>query len=342
MINVYDNSIRQPIDTIGFAHQAWQMDELLERIESRFRLDLERTEQEPGTLWKAAICPHDDYTCVSWLYPAVLRNLIAKTVIIFGVAHRARQFNLENRLIFEDFDAWQGPYGPVSISPLRQEILSRLPEGMTQVHREMQSVEHSVEAQIPFLQHFNREVEVISILVPYMNLERMELIGQELGKVLARIVTENDLTWGEDLALLVSSDAVHYGDEDWGGQNYAPYGTDSEGTAQAMAYESEIIKNCFTGELTHEKVAHFSGYTLTQQDFHEYQWTWCGRYSIPTGLSTALNLQNLLGEQTLRGIPMGYATSISQPHIEVDDFGMGITNPATQRHWVGYPAVGFM
>ena len=334
------STVRHPIDTTGFAHAAWQMDELMERIESRFRFDLERVEQEPATLWKAAICPHDDYACASWLYPAVLRNLSAKAVIIFGVAHKARQFSLEQQLIFDDFKKWQGPYGEVSVSPLRDEILSRLPEGMGLVHREMQTVEHSVEAMLPFLQYYNREVEIISILVPYSSPEQMHKFGRELAKVLANLRSEKNLHWGKDLALLISSDAVHYGDEDWGGNHYAPFGTDSEGTAQAMARETEIMKNCFTGELTEAKIARFSEYTLNPQDFHEYQWTWCGRYSIPTGLYTALNLQKSLGEPALQGIPMGYASSISQPHIEVDDLGMGLTNTANRRHWVGYPAIG--
>jgi hypothetical protein len=57
--------------------------------------------------------------------------------------------------------------------------------------------------------------------------------------------------------LLISSDAVHYGDEEWGGNNYAPYGTDSTGNAQAVAHELEIIRTCFTGALTQEKIERF-------------------------------------------------------------------------------------
>ena len=33
---------------------------------------------------------------------------------------------------------------------------------------DMQTVEHSVEAIVPFLQAYNRDVEIVSILVPYM------------------------------------------------------------------------------------------------------------------------------------------------------------------------------
>ena len=140
---------------------------------------------------------------------------------------------------------------------------------------------------------------------------------------------------------MFTSDAVHYGDEDWGGNNYAPFGTDSEGTARARAHEAEIIKACFTGEMTPEKAARFYDYTLNPDNYREYKWTWCGRYSIPVGLLTAIHLQRLTGGTALTGVPLGYATSINQTHIKVDDLGMGLTNIATRRHWVGYPAIGF-
>lgn len=41
------------------------------------------------------------------------------------------------------------------------------------------------------------------------------------------------LEWGRDFCIVISTDAVHYGDKEWGGKNYAPYGTDSAGYAKA-------------------------------------------------------------------------------------------------------------
>ena len=205
----------------------------------------------------------------------------------------------------------------------------------------MQTVEHSVEALIPFLQHQNRNTEIISILVPYMEFDRMKLISQQLATVLFEIMQERKLIWGEDFALLISSDAVHYGDEEWGGKNYAPFGTDSTGNAQAVAHELEIINTCFKGELTQEKIARFFFYTVNPDNFKEYKWTWCGRYSIPFGLLTSLNLQSLKKESALSGMPVAYATSIGQPHLKVDELRMGQTAIATPHHWVGYSAVGF-
>ena len=328
-------------DTVGFAHLDWQMDSVMARIRLLNHDDLIRTKQEAGTVWRTAICPHDDYTYAGWLYPAVLRNIKASTVIIFGVAHKASSFNLENQLVFDSYTSWSGPYGEVKVSPLRDEIISHLPGGMAVVHDSMETVEHSVEALIPFLQYQDHNVKIISILVPYMDFKRMQTISQQLAEVLFTLMKQKNLQWGEDITLLISSDAVHYGDEEWGGKNYAPYGTDSAGNAQAVSHEREIINTCFDGELTEEKIARFYGYTVDPDNFKEYRWTWCGRYSIPFGLLTSQYLQSLLKSKPLMGVPVAYANSINQPHLKVDDLRMGQTAVSTPRHWVGYPAIGF-
>jgi len=333
--------IRGLADTVGFAHLDWQMDSVMARIRALSHDDLVRTQQAAGTVWKTAICPHDDYTYTGWLYPAVLRNIKAHTVIIFGVAHKASLFNLESQLVFDSYRSWSGPYGAVQVSPLRDEIIGQLPRGMAVVHDSMETVEHSVEALIPFLQYQDPNVEIISILVPYMDFRRMQEISESLAGALFTIMKKENLRWGEDIALLITSDAVHYGDEDWGGKNYAPFGTDSVGNAQAMSHEREIIRTCFEGNLNEEKVARFFDYTVDSGNFREYKWTWCGRYSIPLGLLTSLYLQSLQSGGTLEGVPVAYATSISQAHIKVDDLRMGRTAIATTRHWVGYPAIGF-
>ena len=334
-------STRGLADTVGFAHLDWQMDSVMSRIELFHQAELIGAQQEAGTVWRTVICPHDDYTYASWLYPAVLRDLKARTVIIFGVAHKASLFNLENQLVFDSFQSWQGPYGAVKVSPLRDEIISQLPGEIAVVNDSMQSVEHSVEALIPFLQYQDRNIEIISILVPYMDFQKMQSISQQLARALYTIMMKKDLRWGEEIALIISSDAVHYGDEEWGGMNYARYGTDSAGNAQAVSHEREIIRSCFEGELSDEKIARFYDYTVDQDNFRKYKWTWCGRYSIPLGLLTSLNLQSLQESRPITGIPVAYSTSITRQHIEVDDLNMGRTAIATPHHWVGYPAIGF-
>lgn len=338
--------LRGLADPVGFAHTAEQMEQLMGRIEESqgdlIRESIKRSGISPTTNWRVAISPHDDHSYVGFLYPASLRNVRSHTVILFGVAHRAGTLGLENVLVFDSYTHWSGPYGAVKVSPIREEIMSGLPNDMYCVHDEMQTIEHSVEAIVPFLQHDNRDVEIVSILVPAMSFERMEEVATQLAESIGQAVRARGWDWGTDYSIVISTDAVHYGDEDWGGRDFADFGTDEAGYRRAIGFEHEIIADCLTGNLEPERIRAFTGKTVQQENFREYKWTWCGRYSVPCGLLTAFHLQRTLDEEPLTGTAIGYATSIDgRSHIPVDDLGLGVTAPAHLRHWVGYVGIGF-
>jgi AmmeMemoRadiSam system protein B len=271
-----DDNIRPLADTVGFAQYGRQMDSIMKRIaqtQSRF---LNKEPKINNFSPKVAISPHDDYSYVGYLYPAVLKNIKAKTIIFIGVAHKAKKLNLEDQIIFDNYDFWKGPYGKVKVSDIRNEIIKQLPGDIYQVNDTMQKIEHSVEAIIPFLQYYNRDIEIVSILVPYMSFQTMDTIAKPLAEAIHKVTKEKNLQWGKDFAIVISTDAVHYGDEDWGGKNFAYYGTDSSGYAQALAHEQEII-GTLTGELVPEKVKTFTEFTVEKDNYKTYKWTWCGR-----------------------------------------------------------------
>lgn len=337
--------IRGLADTVGFAHTALQVDTLIERISRITGKPYQRKTQArlPGDpSWKLAVCPHDDHTYVGGLYPGLLKDVTTKTVIIFGVAHKARQLGLENQLIFDSYTHWKAPYGDVKISSMREAIMKELPKDMYMVSDSMQAIEHSVEAIVPFLQYYNRNVEIISILVPHMPYTRMEELAVPLAEAIGRAASKQKWEWGKDYSIVISNDAVHYGDEDWGGRNFARFGADSAGYKQAVKYEHSIISECLTGELKPPKVKAFTEHTVQSGNFREYKWTWCGRYAVPFGLLTGYYLQHHLKETPLKGMLIGYGTSIDgRPHIPVEDIGLGVTAPARLRHWVGYASIGY-
>lgn len=332
--NFQNSKIRRMVDTVGFASKFWQMDEFMKRI------TLNNENLINSGNWKVCISPHDDYSYVGGLYPELLSGIKSKIIIFFGVTHKARFFNLENKIIFDTFTEWEMPYGNVKVSALRNDIISSLSENSYIIHDSVQILEHSVEAIIPFLQYYNKNVEIISILIPFMRFDDMNEISEKLALSVNSVMSKNNLEWGKDFSFIISSDAVHYGDEDWGGKNYAPFGSDIEGYNKAVAYEYEIIDNCLNGNISPQKIKLFVNYTVDDNNFKEYKWTWCGRYSIPFGLLTSYYLQNLAG-LNLIGTTVRYATSIDHLHIPVNDIGMGITAPANIRHWVGYASVGF-
>jgi len=338
--------LRPLADTVGFAHTSQQMDSVVKRIlraqENFLKEKRKLAKVEHETVFKTVIAPHDDYTYAGYMYPLALQNIKAKTIILFGVAHKAKILNLENQLVFDSYTHWRGPYGNVKVSSLREEIISQLPKGIYQINDSMQKIEHSVEAEIPFLQYYNRHVEIVSILVPYMNFSTMDSLAKPLAGSIAAIMKKKNLKWGEDIAIVISADAVHYGDEDWGGRNFAFYGADSFGYKKAVAHEYEIMTNCFVNGLHFPNIELFTDYTVKKDNYKEYDWTWCGRYSVPMGLLTTFHLCEALKIPTLQGKILGYETSLSNKAIPVKDLGgMGTTAIATIRHWVGYTAVGF-
>ncbi len=334
------------MDTVGFAHTVEQMDEVLAQ---RRELAAPRIEELEGLYgWEgeapfiAGVCPHDDYYYAGRLYALLLPHIRAKRVIIFGVFHRARTFGLRDKLVFNRFKFWRGSYGPVKVSPLREEILKRLPEGDYAADNEMQTVEHSVEAIVNFLQSYNREVEIVSILVPYIDWGRMEELSVRLAGALAEIFQEKGWILGEDVAIICSADAVHYGDAGWGGRNYADFGCDIQGYRKAVERDTELTEQCLCGPVTSEKLRHFLHTCADSADITNYKITWCGRFSIPLGLSVASRLVQALEGRILEGFLLDYGTSVSEASLDLDKLeGMGATAPNNLHHWVGYPAIGY-
>ncbi len=325
-------TIRQQVDTIGFAHYAWQMDSVMARLNRRSR------SKPAGDPWKLAICPHDDYTYVGVLYPEVLQNIKADNIIIIGVAHKAAQSGLEDKLIFGSHASWYGPYGNVPVSDARDFIFESLGPENAMISDTMHIIEHSLESMIPFLQYFNREITIVPILVPAMSPDRMNICGRALADAIKTFAGANNWEWGKDYSIVVTTDAVHYGNEEWGGRDYAVYGCDDKGNAMARDHEHEIISGCLEGKVDPENIRLFSDYTLDENDYHDYKWTWCGRYCVPVALYTAYYLND---SNPLTGELSGYSTSITSEHIPVKDLGMGTTAIATDCHWVGYAALGY-
>jgi MEMO1 family protein len=344
-ISMQETKTRQPVDPVGFATLNWQMDSVVSRVGriqgDRLLSAWKGLGIDSTTSWKTVICPHDDYAYAGWLYPAVLTHVKAGKIILFGVAHKAKKYGVEDRLVFGDYDQWSAPYGSVRVSSLQQKILRLLPPGDFLVHDSLQQAEHSLEAMVPWLQHFNREVEIVPILVPYMSFRTMEMLLGHFATALARVMKENNLSWGADVAIVISNDAVHYGDEEWGGQNYSPYGCDSAGYGKALAHEYEIISGCLAGSIDRIKIRRFTGYTVQDTNYRAYKWTWCGRYSVPFGLLVTSHLQQELHPAPVLGTLVGYSNSIMQSPIAVSDLGMGVTAIANMHHWVGYAAIGY-
>jgi hypothetical protein len=102
-----------------------------------------------------------------------------------------------------------------------------------------------------------------------------------------------------------------------------------------------IISECLIDQVEPQRIRRFFEYTVDINNYKEYAWTWCGRYSVPFGLLTGFYLQKLEGSTPLEGRMLRYTTSLRAKRVPVEDLGMNVNAPATMNHWVGYVALGY-
>ena len=337
---------RGQMDTIGYASTKSQMAAVLAqcmRLAAPRRQTLDREHGwDTSTTFAAGVCPHDDYYYSGRLYSLLLSRIRANQVIIFGVFHKARLFDCRDRLVFDNYDAWHGPFGPITVSPVREEIIERLPETDYLVDNDMQMVEHSVEGIAGFLQAYNPDVEIVSILVPYMGWSRLDSLAADCADALESIAREHGWKLGTDLALICSADAVHYGDAGWGGSNYAEFGTNVAGYRKAVERDRSLAENYLCGAVDPGKLKSFLYSCVDGDDVMQYRITWCGRFSIPFGLNVASRLSERLEGHSLAGVLLDYGTSVSEISLDLGLIpGLGVTAPNNLHHFVGYAAIGY-
>lgn len=172
------------------------------------------------------------------------------------------------------------------------------------------------------------DVEIVPILVPYISFEDLATVADRLATVLAVAMKESGLILGEDVAILISSDSVHYGDADWGGRSYADSGVDGAGYDRAVARDLGLTDQHLTGELSiARQEALFR--ELVHDDVQEYRITWCGRFSVPFGLSLLYELTAEMGQPAPSGVLLRYGTTLD------------VTGAANLHHWVGFASIGF-
>jgi len=337
--------IRGQLDTIGFVVHSTEAEEVVAtavelEAESLAQQD-QRLGMSPGEAFIGGVCPHDDHLYAARVYVHLTERITAPRVILIGVFHKARLWDLEDRLVFDSFGAWHAPWGPMVVDPLRDELIAALPEGSFVVDNTMHSREHSLEAILPFLQRDHRQRTIIPILVPYMGWERMEVLSDRLATALAEVMERRNWRLGRDLAIVVSSDAVHYGPD----FEHAPFGTDAEAYVRAVARDQDLIADHLEGGLRPEALRQLLYTLVDAEDIRRYSLPWCGRFSIPFGLEVlrkvALNTEGRVPEGTL----LRYGTSLSEPELPVSpdarEGGLGYTAPSNLHHWVGYAAIGY-
>lgn len=326
--------VRGQQDALGFASQAAQMAKIWEWSALPPHPEALGTRPAPGVL--AAICPHDDYLFAGRMYRQILPLVTARTVVLIGVFHKYRRFGAKDALVFDSYRAWRAPDGEIPVSALREELLAQLSPGEALQDAAMQDSEHSVEAIAYWLKHQNPAVEIVPILVPAASFPRLQTLAGDLGKALAASLQKRGWRLGQELAIVISSDGIHYGAD----FAYTPYGEGGvEAYVKAVARDHELLAGPLAGPVTPAKAEAFYATVVDPAHPDSYRMPWCGRFSIPFGLLLLGETARHLGLAPPVGLPLAFGTSIGSPELPVKPLGMGATAPANLYHFVSYPGV---
>jgi AmmeMemoRadiSam system protein B len=337
--------VRGQMDTVGFVVGEAAAEEV---VSTAIGLEQDSLAAQDRRLGMGAddgfiggVCPHDDHLYASRVYAHLTERITAPRVILIGVFHRAKSWDLRDRMVFDHFDSWHGPWGPIEVDELRGELIAALPPENYVIDNTMHAREHSLEAILPFLQRGHPQRTIVPILVPHMGWERLEELTGRLADAVVEIMKRKQWKLGKDLAILVSSDSVHYGHD----FDHAPFGTDAAAYEDATRRDRSLIHENLEGRLESASLRRLL-VTLVDPETLDYRLPWCGRFSIPFGLEllrkVALGSEGKIPEGAL----LRYGTSLSDPELPVSaearETGLGYTAPSNLHHWVGYASVGYL
>jgi AmmeMemoRadiSam system protein B len=329
-------SIRPIRDNVGFCWQPDEMNMLMKYLSSH----ADKTANFPSANLVAAISPHDDYLYAGSVYYPLYKLIKTKEVVIFGVTHgtvRKAMNDPKNVLILDDYKYWHGPYGNVSISPLREIIKNKLNKNDLMVSDKAQDIEHSIEALVPFLQYYNRDIKITPIMVTQMPFEKMEQVSTELSKIISGYIKQNNLNLGKDIFFLISTDADHYGRD----FDNISYGEDKKAHEEATANDKRIAKETFDGILTNNKIKNLTKELWGTPSDNPPSPVWCGKYSVPFGLLTTSKIIKEVDNKNITGELFKYSDTWTEGVIPIKHTNLGTTAPFSLKHWCGWLSAGF-
>jgi MEMO1 family protein len=164
-------------------------------------------------------------------------------------------------------------------------------------------------------------------------------MASKLGGALAGAMKKRGWQLGRDVAIVVSTDGTHYGDD----FKYSPYGAGGiEAFNKAMADDRALMRATLGGPFSAEKARMFYSTVVEPADPDRYRVPWCGRFSVTLGTLLIGETARSLGLPVPRGVPLALGVSVDTPELSVRDIGVGPTAPANLYHFVTHPAVAYV
>lgn len=329
--------VRGQRDAVGYATTAEAMAKVWDASAEGPRPPSFGATVKPGVL--GVIGPHDDYVYTARVYREIFPLVTAKTVVIVGVFHRYRRFGAHDQLVFDSYRAWRSPDGEIPVSPLRDEIEAALPAGMAIRDAAAHDSEHSIEGIAYFLKHARPDVEILPVIVPAASFERFSQMASQFSAALAQSMRKRGWQLGRDVAIVISTDGTHYGDD----FKYAPYGAGGvEALRQAVDHDRALMRDTLSGRVDAQHARRFFETVVDPANPDQYRVTWCGRFSVTFGALLMDDIAKELAIGAPRAVPVALGVSVDTPELPVRDLGVGPTAPANLYHFVTHPGLAYI
>ncbi len=147
---------------------------------------------------KAVIVPHAGYMYSGHVAGAVYASVeIPDHVVLIGPNHTG----LGERAALMDSGAWETPLGSVNIDKGLAGLMLES-SGLFSKDSLAHAREHSLEVQLPFLYHLNRNISIVPITVMHADFRECSAMGKAVAKAIGE--------FKKDALIVVSSDMNHY------------------------------------------------------------------------------------------------------------------------------------
>lgn len=149
---------------------------------------------------KGLIVPHAGYTYSGKTAAHAYRTLEGRKIeraIILGVNH----YGVGSDAAISEQD-WETPLGIMkNDTKIRRELLEN---EYVEIDEVPHSQEHSIEVQLPFLQHIDPDMKFVPLSLKALNEEQVKSIGKTIKEIVSR---------HPETVVIASSDLIHLGDK---------------------------------------------------------------------------------------------------------------------------------
>ena len=143
----------------------------------------------------ALVVPHAGYIysgpVAAHAYKELANDGVFHTAIILGPNHTG----YGSPVSLWTKRAWKTPLGEVKIN---EELAHKLVGGVIEADEAAHMNEHSVEVQVPWLQHLYKELKIVPITMLAQDIETARMVGKAISKL------------GDNIVIIASSDFTHY------------------------------------------------------------------------------------------------------------------------------------